>query len=96
MSVESIWIIMIIFVFSGTSKDVPIVVEFGSFVMDLFSSTSDLDLSVNFSTSGVDFPREKKIQTLRKFARKLYAIQSIISSLHFFLLFLQFDISLYF
>ncbi|XP_042053954.1 protein HESO1-like [Salvia splendens] len=61
----------------GTSKDIPIVVEFGSFVMDLFSTTSDLDLSVNFSTGGVNFPREKKIQTLRKFARKLYAIQSM-------------------
>ena len=77
------------FVFSGTSKDIPIVVEFGSFVMDLFSTASDLDLSVNFNTGGVDFPREKKIQTLRKFARKLYAIQSIISSSHF-CLFLQF------
>lgn len=71
------------FVFSGTSKNVPVVVEFGSFVMDLFSSTSDLDLSVNFSSSGVDFPREKKIQTLRKFAKKLYALQSMISSLLF-------------
>ncbi|KAH6772530.1 hypothetical protein C2S52_004671 [Perilla frutescens var. hirtella] len=61
----------------GKSKDIPVVVEFGSFVMDLFSTTSDLDLSVNFSTSAIDFPREKKIQTLRKFARKLYAIQSM-------------------
>ncbi|KAL0422067.1 UNVERIFIED_CONTAM: Terminal uridylyltransferase 4 [Sesamum latifolium] len=58
------------------SKEVPVIVEFGSFVMDLFSNTSDLDLSVNFRTNGVAFPREKKIQTLRKFARKLYAIQS--------------------
>ncbi|KAI3445374.1 hypothetical protein Pfo_002039 [Paulownia fortunei] len=60
----------------GNSKDIPVVVEFGSFVMDLFSTTSDLDLSVNFSTTAVPFPREKKIQTLRKFAKKLYAIQS--------------------
>ncbi|KAK6159861.1 hypothetical protein DH2020_003242 [Rehmannia glutinosa] len=37
----------------GKSKDVPVVVEFGSFVMDLFSTTSDLDLSVNFSTTTV-------------------------------------------
>ncbi|KAL6562852.1 hypothetical protein OROHE_005439 [Orobanche hederae] len=60
----------------GHSKDIPVVVEFGSFVMDLFSTTSDLDLSVNFCTTTVPCPREKKIQTLRKFARKLYAIQS--------------------
>ncbi|GFQ05562.1 hypothetical protein PHJA_002700300 [Phtheirospermum japonicum] len=67
----------------GHSKDIPVVVEFGSFVMDLFSTTSDLDLSVNFSTTTVPFPREKKIQTLRKFAKKLYAIQSKVFSLQF-------------
>ncbi|KAL3623980.1 hypothetical protein CASFOL_032796 [Castilleja foliolosa] len=60
----------------GHSKDIPVVVEYGSFVMDIFSTSSDLDLSVNFSTTTVPFPREKKIQTLRKFAKKLYAIQS--------------------
>ncbi|KAL3629683.1 hypothetical protein CASFOL_026905 [Castilleja foliolosa] len=60
----------------GHSKDIPVVLEFGSFVMDLFSTSSDLDLSVNFKTTTVPFPREKKIQTLRKFAKKLYAIQS--------------------
>ncbi|CAI9780513.1 unnamed protein product [Fraxinus pennsylvanica] len=59
----------------GYSKVTPVVVEFGSFLMDLFSPTSDLDLSVNFSTNEVEFPREKKIQTLRKFAKKLYALQ---------------------
>ncbi|XP_073310330.1 protein HESO1-like isoform X2 [Primulina huaijiensis] len=59
----------------GNSKNAPVVVEFGSFVMDLFSATSDLDLSVNFNTNA-HFPREKKIQTLRKFAKKLYSLQS--------------------
>ncbi|KAG8390972.1 hypothetical protein BUALT_Bualt01G0139000 [Buddleja alternifolia] len=62
--------------FSDNSNDIPVVVEFGSFVMDLFSTTSDLDLSVNFNTNAVAFSRERKIQTLRKFAKKLYAIQS--------------------
>ncbi|CAA2963590.1 Hypothetical predicted protein [Olea europaea subsp. europaea] len=60
----------------GYSKVTPVVVEFGSFLMDLFSTTSDLDLSVNFSSNAIEFPREKKIQTLRKFAKKLYAQQS--------------------
>ncbi|XP_073141724.1 protein HESO1-like isoform X1 [Henckelia pumila] len=60
----------------GNSKTAPVVVEFGSFVMDLFSVTSDLDLSVNFNTNADNFPREKKIQTLRKFAKKLYSLQS--------------------
>lgn len=50
--------------------------EFGSFVMDLFHSKSDLDLSVNFDNNSAQFSHEKRIQTLRKFARKLYALQS--------------------
>ncbi|KAK4341576.1 hypothetical protein RND71_040077 [Anisodus tanguticus] len=60
----------------GRSGNVPVVEEFGSFVMDLFHSKSDLDLSVNFDNSSVKFSHEKKIQTLRKFARKLYALQT--------------------
>ncbi|KAM3356944.1 protein HESO1 isoform X1 [Capsicum galapagoense] len=59
----------------GPSGNVPVVEEFGSFVMDLFHSKSDLDLSVNFDNRLVEFSHEKKIQTLRKFARKLYALQ---------------------
>ncbi|KAM3327124.1 hypothetical protein P3S67_002250 [Capsicum chacoense] len=59
----------------GRSGNVPVVEEFGSFVMDLFHSKNDLDLSVNFDNSSVKFSHEKKIQTLRKFARKLYALQ---------------------
>ncbi|OIS98470.1 PREDICTED: protein HESO1-like isoform X2 [Nicotiana attenuata] len=59
----------------GRSGNVPVVEEFGSFVMDLFHSKSDLDISVNFDNSSVKISHEKKIQTLRKFARKLYALQ---------------------
>ncbi|WOG89455.1 hypothetical protein DCAR_0208693 [Daucus carota subsp. sativus] len=54
----------------------PVVKEFGSFVMDLFSSTSDLDLSVNFSDDAAEYPRDQKIKTLRKFLRKFYALKS--------------------
>lgn len=60
----------------GKSGDIPTVVEFGSVLMDLFSVRSDLDLSVNFGKNGVEVTREKKIQTLRKFARKFYALKS--------------------
>ncbi|XP_027180067.1 protein HESO1-like isoform X2 [Coffea eugenioides] len=60
----------------GKSTDIPIVEEFGSFVMDLFNAKSDLDLSFNFTQSGVQITREKKIQTLRKLAKKFYALQS--------------------
>ncbi|XP_027079372.1 protein HESO1-like isoform X4 [Coffea arabica] len=44
--------------------------------MDLFNAKSDLDLSFNFTQSGVQITREKKIQTLRKLAKKFYALQS--------------------
>ncbi|CAI9099305.1 OLC1v1036100C1 [Oldenlandia corymbosa var. corymbosa] len=60
----------------GKADEVPVVVEFGSFVMDLFSPRSDLDLSFNFTSSKAQVTRERKIQTLRKLARKFYALQS--------------------
>ncbi|KAA8531105.1 hypothetical protein F0562_005814 [Nyssa sinensis] len=68
----------------GKSGDLPVVEEFGSFLMDIFSANSDLDLSVNFRQKAVEFPREKKIQTLRKFAKKLYPLQrkGHVSSVH--------------
>ncbi|XP_019168479.1 PREDICTED: protein HESO1-like [Ipomoea nil] len=57
----------------GCSGDFPCVVEFGSFTMDLFEAKSDLDLSVNFRK--VDITRARKIQTLKKLAKKLYILQ---------------------
>ncbi|KAL6992994.1 Nucleotidyltransferase [Sarracenia purpurea var. burkii] len=60
----------------GNSGDIPVVEEFGSFLMDIFTAKSDLDLSVNFSNKEDDFPREKKIKSLRKFSKKFYALKS--------------------
>ncbi|XP_042479206.1 protein HESO1-like [Macadamia integrifolia] len=60
----------------GNHGEFPVVQPFGSFLMDMFSAESDLDLSINLSNDMVEFPREKKIQTLRKFARRLYSFQS--------------------
>ncbi|RAL51578.1 hypothetical protein DM860_011080 [Cuscuta australis] len=72
----------LVFVFNEMAKDIygpgidaPVVEEFGSFLMDLFTTKSDLDISVNFGNNEVQFSREKKIQKLRKFAKKLYALQ---------------------
>ncbi|XP_048140118.1 protein HESO1-like isoform X2 [Rhodamnia argentea] len=59
----------------GNSSECPTVVGFGSFVMDMYTTGSDLDLSINFGNPSVQFPREKKIQTLRKFAKKFYSLQ---------------------
>lgn len=60
----------------GYSDECPVVEGFGSFVMDVFSPGSDLDLSINFGTAEVECPREKKIQALKKFSKKLHALQS--------------------
>ncbi|KAL3524654.1 hypothetical protein ACH5RR_013026 [Cinchona calisaya] len=60
----------------GKTNEVLVVEEFGSFVMDLFNAKSDLDLSFNFTRSEFQITREKKIQTLRKLAKKFYALQS--------------------
>nr|GLL29604.1 protein HESO1-like [Ipomoea trifida] len=57
----------------GCSRDIPRVVEFGSFTMDLFAAKSDLDLSVNFSN--LDIPRDRKISTLKKLAKKFNLLQ---------------------
>lgn len=61
---------------TGNSDESPVVEVFGSFLMDMFTTGSDLDLSVNFSNQNVELPREKKIQCLRKFAKRFYALQS--------------------
>ncbi|XP_024981111.1 uncharacterized protein LOC112517923 isoform X1 [Cynara cardunculus var. scolymus] len=60
----------------GNSTGFPVVEAFGSFSMDLFTTGSDLDLSINFRSSSLVFPRDQKIKTLRKFARKFYALQN--------------------
>ncbi|KAL8265327.1 hypothetical protein R6Q59_023457 [Mikania micrantha] len=60
----------------GDSVGCPVVEEFGSFLMDLFTAESDLDLSINFRYSFLMFSRDQKIKTLWKFARKLYSLQN--------------------
>ncbi|OIS98378.1 protein heso1 [Nicotiana attenuata] len=57
------------------SADAPVIEVFGSFSMDLFCAKSDLDLSINFTSRKANTTREKKIQTLRKFAKKFYLLQ---------------------
>ncbi|KAI3969719.1 hypothetical protein MKX01_020280 [Papaver californicum] len=50
----------------GSSDGFPVVEVFGSFLMDMFSAKSDLDLSINFSNGAENFTREEKIAALRK------------------------------
>lgn len=60
----------------GAYNEAPVVEEFGSFSMDLFTTRSDLDMSINFINKRLQITREKKIHTLRKFAKKFYVLQS--------------------
>ncbi|KAJ8461621.1 hypothetical protein OPV22_034547 [Ensete ventricosum] len=59
----------------GNNDGFPTVEAFGSFVMDLFTSSSDLDLSVNFSNDMNNFPRNEKISALGKLSKVLYGHQ---------------------
>ncbi|KNA07803.1 hypothetical protein SOVF_168490 [Spinacia oleracea] len=59
----------------GNSDECPVVENFGSFLMDMFSAKSDLDLSINFSDQLFEADRIAKIKTLRKFAKKFYALR---------------------
>ncbi|CAH2065312.1 unnamed protein product [Thlaspi arvense] len=53
----------------------PVLEAYGSFVMDMFSSKSDLDVSINFGDGTYELPRDTKIQILRRFAEKLRSLQ---------------------
>ncbi|CAI8598939.1 unnamed protein product [Vicia faba] len=59
----------------GNSRSSPVVEEYGSFVMDIFNEKSDLDLSINFSKDSIEISRQKKIDILRRFSKKLRSIQ---------------------
>ncbi|KAK4775206.1 hypothetical protein SAY86_010141 [Trapa natans] len=59
----------------GNSDECPFVEGFGSFIMDMFSPGSDLDLSINFGSANVECSRDKKIQTLKKISKKLHTLQ---------------------
>uniref|UniRef100_A0A0E0LXZ3 Poly(A) RNA polymerase mitochondrial-like central palm domain-containing protein n=1 Tax=Oryza punctata TaxID=4537 RepID=A0A0E0LXZ3_ORYPU len=60
----------------GKKKGFPVVEAFGSFTMDLFTSKSDLDLSVNFNADfDSQFARKDKISVIRNLAKVLHAHQ---------------------
>lgn len=56
-------------------KFCPVVEEFGSFVMNMFSSDSDLDLSINFNNCATDLSKKKRVNALRIFAKKFRKLQ---------------------
>ncbi|KAJ3689337.1 hypothetical protein LUZ61_018501 [Rhynchospora tenuis] len=63
----------------GKNGGFPVVEEFGSFKMNLFTAESDLDLSVNFSDSTLstssEYPRANKIKAIRRLSKILYSHQ---------------------
>ncbi|KAK7282230.1 hypothetical protein RIF29_10854 [Crotalaria pallida] len=58
----------------GNSDSAPVVEGYGSFVMDMFNQKSDLDLSINFNDL-IEVSRMKMKEILRKFSKKLFALQ---------------------
>ncbi|KAL5731330.1 hypothetical protein ACHQM5_004069 [Ranunculus cassubicifolius] len=59
----------------GCHDGFPVVEAYGSFIMDIFSNNSDLDLSVNFTNDPAELPRNEKVKALRKFKTKLFQLQ---------------------
>ncbi|XP_021769380.1 protein HESO1-like isoform X2 [Chenopodium quinoa] len=57
------------------NEECPVVEDFGSFLMNMFDAKSDLDLSINFNDQLFEADRIAKIKTLRKFAKKFYALR---------------------
>lgn len=49
---------------------------FGSFTMDMFTSTSDLDISLNVELGLEALTREERVKLLRKLTKLLYGLQS--------------------
>lgn len=49
---------------------------FGSFVMDLYTGSSDLDLSLNVGYAPVERSRSDRIRFLRKLTRALHGLQN--------------------
>ncbi|KAL5731329.1 hypothetical protein ACHQM5_004068 [Ranunculus cassubicifolius] len=60
----------------GCHDGFPVVEAYGSFIMDIFSNNSDLDLSVNFSNDPAGLPQNEKVKALRKFMKKLFQLQN--------------------
>uniref|UniRef100_A0A0D9XAW8 Poly(A) RNA polymerase mitochondrial-like central palm domain-containing protein n=1 Tax=Leersia perrieri TaxID=77586 RepID=A0A0D9XAW8_9ORYZ len=60
----------------GKKKGFPVVEAFGSFTMDLFTTKSDLDLSINFNADfDSQFARKDKISVIRRLAKVLHSHQ---------------------
>ncbi|CAN8255008.1 unnamed protein product [Cochlearia groenlandica] len=60
----------------GNSKDSsPVLKAYGSFVMDMFSTQSDLDISINFDVGTSELPRDTKLKILKRFAKKLRSLE---------------------
>ena len=59
----------------NSEESSPVLEAYGSFVMDMYSSQSDLDVSINFGNGTSEIPREKKLEILKRFAKKLRSLQ---------------------
>lgn len=60
----------------GNTGGFPVVEAFGSFIMNIFTAKSDLDLSINFNSSNTTcFPRDQAIFVLQRLTKVLYKKQ---------------------
>jgi DNA polymerase sigma len=73
-------------IYGKSEESSPVLEAYGSFVMDMYSSQSDLDVSINFGNGTSEIPREKKLEILKRFAKKLRSLQGKIFVPFFLLL----------
>ncbi|XP_010426004.1 PREDICTED: uncharacterized protein LOC104711034 [Camelina sativa] len=66
---------MAVDIYGDSEETSPVLEAYGSFVMDMYTSQSDLDVSINFFNGTSELTREKKIQILKRFAQKLRSLE---------------------
>ncbi|XP_010507214.1 PREDICTED: protein HESO1-like [Camelina sativa] len=67
--------VMAVDIYGDSEEKSPVLEAYGSFVMDMYTSQSDLDVSINFVNGTSEVTREKKIQILERFAEKLRSLE---------------------
>ncbi|XP_019099841.1 PREDICTED: protein HESO1-like [Camelina sativa] len=66
---------MAIDIYGNSEESSPVLEAYGSFVMDMYTSQSYLDVSIIFGNGTSELPHEKKLQILERFAEKLRSLE---------------------
>ncbi|EOA25226.1 hypothetical protein CARUB_v10018539mg, partial [Capsella rubella] len=62
-------------IYGDSEESSPVLEAYGSFLMDMYSSQSDLDLSIVFGNVTSELPHGKKLHILERFAKELRSLE---------------------